>query len=87
MYNNWYLLIIFRRLTVVLFGLARTTVSNLNRTISTNCCIFVHTVVPPDDGFGYARNIYRLTKYTKKKLCIMLVFLYTIISRYTVNKT
>ena len=28
-----------------------------------------------------------LTKYTKNQLCIKLVFLYTIISRRTVNKT
>jgi len=43
-------------------------------------------VVPPD-GPRYARNKYRLTKYTKNELCINLVFLYTIISRSTVNKT
>ena len=41
-----------------------------------DCCI--HAVVPPDDGPRYARNTYRLTKYTKNKLCIKLVFLYTI---------
>ena len=35
-------------------------------------------VVPPDDGPRYAQNTYRLTKYTKNKLCIKLVFLYTI---------
>jgi len=34
-------------------------------------------VVPPDDGPRYARNMYRMTKYTKNKLCIKLVFLYT----------
>jgi hypothetical protein len=33
----------------------RTTDSHLNRIISTNCCI--HTVVPPDDGPRYARNM------------------------------
>ena len=31
-------------------------------------------VVPPDDGPRYARNLYRLTRYTKNKLCIKLVF-------------
>ena len=34
-------------------------------------------VVPPGDGPRYARNIERLTKYTKNKLYIKLVFLYT----------
>ena len=29
--------------------------SNLKRIISTNCCI--HTVVPPDDGPRYTRNM------------------------------
>jgi len=48
--------------------------------ISTNCCI--HTDVPPDDGPRYARNMYRLTKYTKKKLCICWLFLYTIYLMY-----
>ena len=33
---------------------------------STNCSI--HTVVPPDDGPRYARNMEKLTKYTKNKL-------------------
>jgi len=37
--------------------------SHLKRTLSTKCCI--QTVVPPDDGPRYARNMYRLTKYTK----------------------
>ena len=54
----------------------RTTDSHLKRIIRTNCC--VHTVVPPDDGHRYARNMYRLTKYTKNKLCIKLVFVHTI---------
>jgi len=63
----------------------RTTNSHPKRIISTNFCI--HTVVPPDDGPCYARNMYRLTKYTKIKLCIKLGFLYTIISRSTLNKT
>ena len=75
-------------LSVVLVGLdnpTRTTDSHLKRIVSINCCI--HTVVPPDDGPRYARNMQRLTKYTKNKLCIKLVFLYTIVSRCTVNKT
>jgi len=50
-------------------------ICHLKRIISTNCSI--HTVVPPDDGPRYARNMYRLTKYTKSKSCIKLVFLYT----------
>ena len=53
---------------------SRTTDSHLKR-ISTNFCI--HTVVPPDDWPTYARNMQRLTKYTKNRLCIKLVFLYT----------
>jgi hypothetical protein len=57
----------------------------VKRILSTNCCI--HKVVPPDDGPRYARNMYRLTKYTKNKLCIKLVFFNTIISRCTVTKT
>ena len=36
---------------------------------------------PPDDGRRYARNMQRLTKYTKNNLCIELVFLYMITSR------
>jgi hypothetical protein len=56
----------------------RTTDSHLKRTISTNCCI--HTVVPPDDGPRYVRYLYRLTKYTRNKLCIKLFFLYTIVN-------
>ena len=40
----------------------------------------IHTVVPPDDGPRYARNMYRLTKYTMNKLYIKLVFLYTVAS-------
>ena len=64
---------------------SRTTDSHLKRIINTKCCI--HTIVPPDDGPRYARNMYRLTKHTKNKLCIKLVFLYTTISRCTVNKT
>ena len=87
------LIILFRWLSVVLVGLekstfsnpTRTTDSHLKRIISTNCRI--HTVVPPDDGHRYAQNMNRLTKYTKNKLCIKLDFLYTIISRCTVNKT
>ena len=41
--------------------------SSKKRIISTNC---IHTVVPPDDGPRYTWNMYRLTKYTKNKLCI-----------------
>jgi hypothetical protein len=64
--------------TVCSSNLNRTTDSHLQRTISTNCCI--HTVVPPHDEPGYAQNMSRLTKYTKNKLCIKLVFLYFIIN-------
>ena len=63
----------------------RTTDSHLKRTMNTNYCI--HTVVHPDDGPRYARNMQRLTKCTKNKLCIELVFLYMIISICTVNRT
>ena len=49
--------------------------SHLKRIISTN--YFIHMVVPPDDGHRYAQNMQMLTKYTKNKLCINLVFLYT----------
>ena len=52
---------------------SRRTDSHLKRILSTKCCI--HAVVPPDDGPIYARNMQRLTKYTK--LCIKLVFLHT----------
>ena len=39
-------------------------------------------------GRRYARNMYRLIKYTENKLCIKLAFFpYTYISRCTVNKT
>ena len=55
-----------------------TTESHVKRIISTNCC--VHMVVPPDDGPRYARDMYRLKKYTKNKLCIKLVLLYTFTS-------
>ena len=54
---------------------SRTTDSHPKRIIKTIYCI--HTVVPPDDGPRYARNMLRLTKYTKNKLRIKLVFLYT----------
>lgn len=33
--------------------------------------------VPPYDGPRYARSMYRLTKYTKNRPCVKLVFLYT----------
>ena len=46
-----------------------------SKRISSNCCI--HMVVPPDDGPRYTWNMYGLPKYTKKMLCIKLVFLYT----------
>ena len=36
-------------------------------------------ILPPNDGPRYARNMYRLTKYTKNNLCSKLVFLYMII--------
>jgi len=82
------LIILFRWLSVVLVGLdsnpTRTTDQHLKRIINTNC---IHTVVHPDDGPRYARNMNRLRKYTKNKLCIKLVFLYTIISRCTVKQT
>jgi len=44
------IIILFRRRSVVLVG-----TSHPKRIISTNCCI--HTVVPPDDGPSYARNM------------------------------
>ena len=53
----------------------KTTDRHLKRIISTNCCIY--TVVPPDDGPRDALNMQSLTKYTKNKLCIKLVFLCT----------
>jgi hypothetical protein len=81
------LIILFRWLSVVLVGLELSDQDNshLKRTISTNCCI--HVVVPPDDKPRYARNMRRMMKYTKNKLCIKLVFLYVIISRCTVSET
>ena len=49
--------------------------SQLYRITSTKCRI--NTVVPPDDGPGEVRNMYRLyiklTKYTKNKSCTKLV--------------
>ena len=79
-YNNWYLLFFLDDclLSWLDWNLTRTTDSHLKRIVSTNCC--THTVVPRDDGHRNARNMWRLTKYTKNKLCIKLVFLYTIIS-------
>jgi hypothetical protein len=56
---------------------SRTTDSHIKRIIRTNCCL--HTFVPPDDWPRYARNMYRLTKYTKNKLCIKLAFLYAML--------
>ena len=76
-------IIICRWLSVVLFGSIED--SHLKRIICTKCCI--HTFVLPDDGPRYAQNLLRLTKYAKNKTCIKLVFLYTNISKCTVNKT
>ena len=45
------LIVLFRWLS----NTSSTTDSHLKKTISTNCCI--HTVVPPDDGPRYARNM------------------------------
>ena len=56
------------------FKPTRTTNSHLKRLISANCCI--HKVVSPDDEPRHVRNLQRLTKYAKNKLCIKLVFLY-----------
>jgi hypothetical protein len=58
------------------FNPTRTTDIYLKRIISTTC--FIHTIVTPDGGPRYTRNMKRLTKYTKNKLCIKLVSLYTI---------
>jgi hypothetical protein len=57
------------------------------------CCLkriksanfYIHTVFPPDVGLRYARNMYRLTKYTKKKLRTKMVFLYTVILKNYFN--
>jgi hypothetical protein len=48
----------------------------IGRILSTNCCI--HTVLHPDDEPRYARNTYRLTKYTKNETNIKFVFLYSL---------
>jgi len=61
----------------------RITESHLRKTVCTSCCI--HTVVRPDDEPRYARNMYRLTKYTKNMLCIKLVFLYTNIQLHIIT--
>ena len=45
---------IFRQ-PVHVSGVSRPIISHLKRTKSTNCCI--HSVVPPDDGPRYARNM------------------------------
>jgi hypothetical protein len=74
-YNIWYLLFLVDYCLLSWMNWNRTTVSHLKRIISTECR--THTVVSPDDGPRYARKTYRLTKYTKNKLCIKLVFLYT----------
>jgi hypothetical protein len=54
-----------------------TTDSHLKRITTTYCCL--HTVVPPDDGPRYTRNMKRLTKYIKNNLWIKLVLLYKIV--------
>jgi len=69
--------------TTVLFQSIQDNRESSKGIISTSC--YIHRVVPPDDKPIYARNMYRLTKNTK--LCIKLVFLYTIISICRVNKT
>ena len=61
----------------------RTTDNHLTRIISTSRCI--HTVVPPDNRPRYARNMQRLTKYTKNKQCIKLVFLYTLVKTVRIH--
>ena len=42
-----------------------TTDSNLKRIVSANFCM--HTVVPPDDGPRYARNMYQYNRQSSKK--------------------
>ena len=82
------LIILFRGWSVVLVGLFQSKQDNRlssKKNNKYNCRI--RKVVSPDDGPRYPRNMYRLTKYTKNKLCIKLGFLYKIISRCTVNKT
>ena len=64
-------------MSVVLVGLERIQPGQQtepNKNISTNC--FIHTVVPPDDAPRYAKNMYRLTKYTENMICIKVVFLH-----------
>ena len=48
---------------------------HLKRIKSTNC--YIHKIVRPVDGPRYTRNMQRFEKYTKNKLFIKLVFLYT----------
>ena len=72
-YNNWYLLFFLDDCLLSWFH--QDNRQSSKRIISTNCCIY--TVVPPDDGPGYARNMQRLTKQTKSKLCSKFVLLYT----------
>jgi len=71
------LIVLFRRLSVDQDNRE----SHLKRIIITNCCI--HTVENPDDGPKYARNMSRLTNYTKNKLCIVLGFIYAMTSTYS----
>ena len=72
-YNSWYLLFFLVDCLLSCSKPTTTTDSHLKRIISTNCCI--HTVVPPDDGLRYSRNVQRLTKYAKNKLFNKLGFL------------
>jgi len=83
--HHWFLL--FTNWKFYLYKKLKTPVGQMlsKNNKSTNCCI--HTVVRPNYGSRNVWNLKRFTKYTKNKLCIMLVFLYTIISRWTVNKT
>jgi hypothetical protein len=57
-YNNWYSLLFLDDCLLSWLDWNnpnRTTDSHLKRIMSTNCCI--RTVVPPDDGPIYARNM------------------------------
>ena len=76
-YSNWYLLFFLDDclLSWLDWQFKQDKRQSSKKNNKYQCC--VHTVVPPDDGPGYARNMQRLTKYTKNKLCIKLVFLYT----------
>jgi hypothetical protein len=56
-------------------------------TISTYYFFLHYCLLSWFDWYWNARKMYRLTKYTKNKLRIKLIFLYTIISRCAVNRT